>query len=370
MPPLTRSSANEIPALHGLRALAIAMILIFHFWLAFRDLMPPLSAFVGNFLWHFSISVTLFFVMSAQLISASLLREYERNGRISIPRFMLSRALRIFPAYYFFVLLALGLLMLQRSRIMQAGGADPISGWYFDFFYVSNYFRGIQAHTWTLSIEEQFYLVFPFLTLFLFRLKRSTLTVVLTLLYLIPLVCRAWMLYNTPREYFNEHVDLFLHTRFDDLVAGLFITLVIKQPEARKTRAIIAVVSFALILAPMILVDQEQPLWYLVIRPNMINIGFAGFVLLALGLKSFEVGRIVTALARLSYSIYLWHMVAGIFAAGIILRGIKPGEHLSWLTTFKAFALSLFITVLFGLFSYYAIERPFLKLKERLARPR
>lgn len=368
MPPLTRSSENEIPALHALRALAIMMVLVFHFWLAFRDLVPPLSAFTGNFLWHLNAGVTLFFVLSAQLISASLLREFEREKTISIPRFMLGRALRIFPAYYFFLLVTLGLFMLQRSKIVSAGGADPISGWYFDFLYVSNYFRGIHAHTWSLSIEEQFYLIFPFLTLFLFRMKRSVLIIPLTVLYLIPLVCRAWMITYSTREYFNEHVDAFFHTRFDDLVVGLIITLVVNKPQTPLAKGLIAVLSGVLILAPMMITDQRLDNWYLVIRPNLLNLGFGGLVLLALTFKSFQVGRFVTALARLSYSLYLWHMVAGIFAAAIVLRGIKPGEHLSWPASAKAFLVSFLVSLLFALFSYYAIERPFLKLKERFTR--
>ncbi|MBL8021827.1 MAG: acyltransferase [Leptospirales bacterium] len=353
--------------MHALRALAILMVLVFHFWLAFRDLVPPLSAFTGNFLWHLSAGVTLFFVLSAQLISASLLREYDRAGTVSIPRFMLGRALRIFPAYYFFLLVTLGLFMVQRSKILSAGGTDPIAGWYFDFLYVSNYFRGIHAHTWSLSIEEQFYLVFPFLTLFLFRMKRSALIGFLTGLYLIPLACRAWMITYGTREYFNEHVDAFFHTRFDDLVVGLFITLVVKKPQSTSVSILVGILSSVLILVPTML-DDGRANWFLALRPSLLNIGFGGFVLLALTLKSVKVGQFVTALARLSYSMYLWHMVAGIFAAAIVLRGIKPGEHLSWPATAKAFLVCFLVSLVFALFSYYAIERPFLKLKERLTR--
>src|SRR5208283_1608063 len=98
--------------------------------------------------------VDLFFVLSGFLIGGQLWKELNRTGDIHIGRFILRRGLRIWPFYYFFILVV-GSVTLAQGK--------PISGFLADIFCVSNYFHNKISGGWSLSTEEQFYIMFPVL---------------------------------------------------------------------------------------------------------------------------------------------------------------------------------------------------------------
>jgi len=362
---LTRDSPGEIPALHALRALAICLVLCFHFWLTVSEITPEVSQFFRNFFWHMGSGVSLFFVLSALLISGGLKREYETVQRLSFKNFYIRRSLRIFPAYYFFLGLTLAFLMANRARIAHAtGAADPAANWYWDFLYLSNFLHGIHAHTWSLSIEEQFYLLFPLLAIFLYKLDRSKQLVVLGLVYVIPMFFRLSMI-ETSMDFYNQDGGLYLHTRLDDLIIGLFLTSLGRDALAKKFRPILLIASICLSVAGLALPDPQTPI-LAALRPNVVNIGFSGLVYAAWTSPLSWHSKTITAIARLSYSMYLWHMLAGVFAASAYFSRLKPGEHVSWSVISKAWLASLVITTILALLSFRFIEIPFLRLKDRL----
>ena len=146
------SSGGRIASLDGLRAVSISLVFASHLY--WSKTLPAL-----DFLWRFQLGdlgVRVFFVISGFLITHLLLTEEQRHGRISLRDFYVRRMLRIFPAYYAFIAFvaaasALGFLQVRAFDVVTSA------------LYVSNYVDrpAALAHTWSLSVEEQFYILWP-----------------------------------------------------------------------------------------------------------------------------------------------------------------------------------------------------------------
>ena len=148
---MTGTHGNRLPSLDGLRAVSIGLVVAFH--------IIGMTAFGGAFANIGNLGVRVFFVISGFLITGLLLKEKERTGSISLRRFYARRTLRIFPAFYTFLAVigicaAAGLIVVNKFDLLEAGT------------YIINYFPGYQhshyvRHIWSLSVEEQFYLLWP-----------------------------------------------------------------------------------------------------------------------------------------------------------------------------------------------------------------
>jgi len=153
-----RDAGQRIGGLDGLRAISIALVFISHLY--WSKQYPALG-----FLWRFQLGdlgVRIFFVISGFIITHLLLAEMQRTGTVSLWQFYIRRSLRIFPAYYLF------LACIAAASAWGTLAADAMS-LARSAFYVSNYFpRPAElAHTWSLSVEEQFYLLWPAVLLLL-----------------------------------------------------------------------------------------------------------------------------------------------------------------------------------------------------------
>src|SRR5262249_30013999 len=136
------------PSLDGMRAVAIGLVLANH----------------TGFFHAGRLGVDVFFVLSGYLITAILLREFSTTDRINLKKFYVRRALRLLPALFLFLIVVnLASAYFQTSREAAAVRMDSIAG----LFYFANWRRafghdmGILGHLWSLSIEEQFYLLWP-----------------------------------------------------------------------------------------------------------------------------------------------------------------------------------------------------------------
>ncbi|MGH9206800.1 MAG: acyltransferase family protein, partial [Acidimicrobiales bacterium] len=220
---------QHLPALDGLRAIAVAAVIVYHF----------------NFGWAAGgyLGVDLFFVLSGFLITGLLIEERMATGGISLPRFWARRARRLFPA----LLVVLGAIVLYAV----AGGPniDPnalrgdvlgtlfyVANWH--FIAVDNpYFAPFATpspleHTWSLAIEEQFYVVWPLVVLLLAKLggrdwRRFTMvsTVVLALASVVDMAMRAHGSGDVSRAYFGTDSRAF------ELMVGAFLALWMEGPR-------------------------------------------------------------------------------------------------------------------------------------------
>ncbi len=170
--------------LDGLRALSVSWVVAFHvFFFAYgvfdaRGVAFLVQNHVGHILFRGELGVDVFFVLSGYLIAGSLFEEAERSGRFSVRRFYVRRAMRLFPAYA----LAMGLHVALLSDVTSFG---PPRNLWANALYVNNFLPVVDmpmVWTWSLAIEEQFYLVFPWIALVLVRHAPARRTAALAIL--------------------------------------------------------------------------------------------------------------------------------------------------------------------------------------------
>lgn len=193
MQPLPASKSTYMPGLDGLRTFAVFAVILFHLNINY---MP------GGFL-----GVDLFFVLSGYLITGILLREWANAGRIDLKRFYVARFRRLLPALIFLLSVVMTYVTLFERELLDTVRTDTlaalayVNNWWYIFHDVS-YFESFGKpspiqNLWSLSIEEQFYLVWPLLLIIGLKSKRRFLQVVGTLLF----ASVAWMaLQFTPGE--------------------------------------------------------------------------------------------------------------------------------------------------------------------------
>ncbi len=159
------AAEHDIPSLDGLRAIAIAIVVLSHT----KSLMTPTIAQSGLFRYLIGgglHGVQIFFVISGYLITILLLRELNRTGSVSLSRFYVRRALRIFPPFYLY----LGVIaLLWVTGLHLQDGSTFLSAASYTIIYHPNPKGWMLQHAWSLSIEEQFYLLWPAMLVFAFR---------------------------------------------------------------------------------------------------------------------------------------------------------------------------------------------------------
>ncbi|TGK32666.1 acyltransferase [Leptospira gomenensis] len=378
----------EKDSLNGLRAISMICIFVFHLSDPIRYQLPQEEATLNIFISNLTSSVDLFFILSGFLIYGVLYRGWEKTGTLSFKEFYLNRSLRIFPAYYFFVFLTLGVNKLYL-KLAQAS-PDPniqalipsykqtIDRWIYDALYISNYKTSSHFHTWSLSLEEQFYLVFPLICYFiLFKLSKKPRLIFLTALYSSAALIRYFVYQSNAGDQPYHTFDLLFHrpahTRFDSIVAGILTFELYKNwnliPEKHdRIRELFFLIPGIVFLTIASFVPYSFSVYYTVFRFNFSNLGYAMILTASIHnlswIGKFLSLRIFTPLARISYGTYLWHIVA-IFVVSTQL-GLSPDRAVSWGAFGKALVFGFFYALLFAFFSYMVVEYPFLNWKNRL----
>jgi len=355
--PGSRYALGHRPALDGLRGVAILLVLLCHI---------PRLPFGGGF-----IGVDLFFVLSGFLITSLLLEEWRKTGTVSLRAFYARRALRLFPALFAMLIAAVAISAGTESDEAAAGMRRSAL---MTLFYSANWFLAYGAYpreeirpTWSLSIEEQFYVLWPLLLLLLLRLGWSARRMALfaALGVLASALARAiW--WETTRSFSRVYFGLDTHS--DGLLAGALAAFLAHggtPPDSPRAARLLNLFSLGMVGGLLLFATLGWPAdpetlcrgTYL-----FLNLGMAALVLCiatspSTGLRRlFELAPLVW-FGKLSYGLYLWHLIA----FWIVPRSqILPAE-VRWPAAFGA-------SVLLAAASYYLLERPFLTLKKRFAR--
>lgn len=348
---------HDIPSLDGLRAVAIAVVVLAHT----KILLPAELANSGIFRYVVGgglHGVQIFFVISGYLITTLLLRESERAGNVSLRAFYARRTLRIFPPFYLY-LAAVGVLWLR-------GTGQDISTFLAAATYTLIYHPHPQGwmlqHAWSLSIEEQFYLLWPGLLVIALR-RRCALCLPIIVLAVMP-IARTILLLAVGRQA-ADHSRLVVNTSGIDMLMGgcllAFVTTDRQWPQWKRwiergitpwSVTILGAVGFVLVpyletkmpqmsfAAPLIAEGYSvtafsiaAALEYLVRTPDSI----AGRIL------NLSVMRHIGAI---SYSVYLWQQL---FTANPLRFGL-------W-----TYALILLAAEL----SFWIVERPLMRLRSQ-----
>jgi peptidoglycan/LPS O-acetylase OafA/YrhL len=344
------------PELDGIRGVSIMFVVCFH------GRIPPWSR--GGFL-----GVDVFFVLSGFLITILLIQEWEKNGRIDFKKFYARRALRLFPA-----LALLLVVVCIYAAIVHDPELEPrlYKAALVTALYVSNWivaFRIGSLHplnqTWSLAIEEQFYLFWPLILFTLLRLRASRRTILTTTAAVIvgSAVIRG-ILYSEGAVL--ERLYAGLDTRADALLIGCLIGLMApwgmlpSTPSAIRITQAAGVAGAVLVLA--LSVVATKPDGYLYLGVLTLVGASVGAVLVALLVTPSDSGwvkplklRPLVWIGRVSYGMYLWHY--SIFWA---IDQAAPDWPLVLTITVKL-SLALVMTTA----SFYLLEQPCLRFKDR-----
>jgi len=319
-------STRRIPSLDGLRAISITLVILSHL-VKWKHVSLEVLGSYG------ALGVHVFFVLSGYLITNLLLREHERSSTISLRDFYIRRAYRIFPAAFVFLAIVI-VLCWRQMRWYHAAAA---------VFYVANLDvtrPWIFGHLWSLSIEEQFYLLWPF------ALKKfpSHKTAILLCGFIATPV--FWVgLYG-----FRVRNGLLgsLPAYADQLAIGCL--LAIFAPRLPKIRGSFALVMFLVtIFVPWFPATTPWRSMFMLfaLRP-LLNISLAGLVLHVIQVPYRALNWPPVAwLGRISYSLYLWQEV---FCSNASL-------HLGYVLVVPALACACL--------SYYCVEQPMLRLRDK-----
>jgi peptidoglycan/LPS O-acetylase OafA/YrhL len=159
---------ERIPSLDGLRALAIGLVLADH--IGWGEYAPPALSWFARVARAGDLGVRLFFVISGFLITTLLRQEYEHQGTISLRRFYFRRTLRIMPPFFFFMAIY---TITGAAKVVPWNPSDALYAWTLTMNFHNDEVVWTLAHLWSLSVEEQFYLLWPGLMLFV-GLRRAS----------------------------------------------------------------------------------------------------------------------------------------------------------------------------------------------------
>ena len=335
---------NRIPSLDGLRAISIAFVLAGH--LGGTAGFPIPVRIVGYF-GVAELGVRVFFVISGFLITGLLLDEIQKTDTISLPHFYLRRTLRIFPPYYA-MLLCVGLAAAF-------GGLDLKPG---DLLHALTYTTNYHAnrawslgHTWSLAVEEQFYLLWPAVMLVIGP-SRST-KAVLAIIIVVPFI-------RLVEWYAGAHalIGNSFETVADALATGCLLALARDAlwHNTRYQRLLRSTWFIVVPAIPLALSGLSRPRTEFAIGITLSNLCVAATIDWCVRFHEGRIGRILNArsiafLGTLSYSLYLWQ---------------QPFVNRTSEGAVARFPLSVLLAFGCALASYYLVERPALAFRSKL----
>lgn len=358
--------SSYLPELDILRFFAFFAVFIHHSLPhsieSYQGKLAPLAEWIASSVIAGRFGVDLFFALSAFLITRLLIKESDKIGTIDAKSFYLRRILRIFPLYYFFIFLTI--FVLPRSLAGEPLGFFHTIGYILFAANWSCVFFGLPDSSatalWSVSIEEQFYLAFPFLVMYLGVKRLNSLAVAFLIVA------------------FTVRFVLF----FSDASATAF---------ACNTFSRLDPIAVGILMATLMCANRLKPVKTFSIKCLMLFLGIGGFIFvtkffdwagsgafflypigaLSSGLiiwsfinyerKEMKKSNVLIYLGRISYGLYVFHLLA-IRMALISFSYLSIAEK--YFTVWK-FVIGLTITIIMATISYILLEKPFLNMKKK-----
>jgi peptidoglycan/LPS O-acetylase OafA/YrhL len=316
---------GRIPSFDGLRAISISLVVIGH-WSALRYHSDIAGAFAH-------LGVRIFFVLSGYLITSLLLKEHARTSTIGLREFYVRRAYRILPAAFVFMLVVFAIYWRELRWYHMAAAALYVVN--FDFAHP--WFLG---HLWSLSVEEQFYLLWPGVLKKWYRHRVGILMGVVACGPVYRVACHFMGLRGRADETFPAVADV--------LAVGCLLAIVEKRvPPIRKTWAGLMLLAVALVPVYAGKLHFHLTAILLFVLWPLMHLSIAGLLMHVTQRPYWWLNaRPVVWLGKISYSLYLWQQL------------FVYGEHgKPWYGVI--FALGAASA------SYYLVEIPMLRVRER-----
>ena len=347
------------PEIDGLRALAVLPVILFH---------AGYNNFEGGY-----VGVDIFFVISGYLISSIIIYEVELD-KFSLKNFYERRARRILPALFSVILIsapfAWFILLPADLELFNNSAFSALTFWsnyifYFeiDYFETSSRLKPL-LHTWSLSIEEQFYIIFPILLLFFFKFKKKYFIIFISIIAILSLLVAQWggnlkLTYPFIEKeilFFNQSAltNFFLpFGRIWELIIGILISFYIKKNgQPNYYNQIFSLIGIVLILYSIFTFTKETN--YPSFQTLFPTVGTALIIIFTnkntLAFKLFS-QKILVFFGLISYSAYLYHYP--------IFTFVEYSNFIEFNNLNKIFLI--FLTFILSYLSWKFIEKPFRK---------
>ena len=372
---MSNAGPRRLLQLDILRGVAIGLVVLHHDPFGQAGALQPVSAYWRSAFW---IGVELFFVLSGFLIGGLLFTEMRERGALDIRRFLIRRGFKIWPSYFAYLLAVLVVLCFHNHLSIETAlkRLGP------NLLHLQNYLGTCRGHTWSLAVEEHFYVVLPLFLAVLARWHGGTprwlaglppcALVVSTFCIIARVISREQGLVTPDGIYHATHL------RIDSLFFGVFLAY-LSQFHPRtiervaRSRSALWVVGLALLIPANVF----EPRSYVVqtVGYTFCYLGFGALLILTihtpLGVGPLGramgswVGRGLAAMGAYSYSTYLWHIDV---SQGLI-RAL-PQDPGGWLPIevwwFIGTSVYLATAVGVGYLACVAVEKPLLLLRDRL----
>ena len=351
------------PGLDGVRAIAIIAVMAFH---------AGIQRFPGGYM-----GVDVFFVLSGFLITALLVEERQVRGGIRLRAFYARRALRLLPALFVLLAAAAVYAAFYPHQIENQTITRDLLG---TLFYVANWVQAavhhseirLLSHTWSLSVEEQFYLVWPLVLVLLFKARASRLTILLVVgLGAVGSAVLRWELFQAAGQVSSPRLFQGLDTRgAGALLTGCFLGLAVGWGYVpawlKKLATPIAVLGLA-VLGYVFLGHRYDALPPAPVYREGLSLAALATAMVIFGVVMDGRSPLTRLLSlpplvwigRVSYGLYLWHYP--------IDRALRPGNLTFGLGHRSLLLLQLILTLAIVTASFYLVEQPILRQKRRFA---
>ena len=374
---------NHYPALHGLRVVAIVLVVQLHFTLQFLQVRGLDSQLIGMSMgvWY---GMDMFFILSGFLIGTILFHGMHSASRSGFARFYLRRAFRILPLYYV-VLIVLAILVSQ---------ARELKGFWRELVYLTNYPYSIEyvmPWSWSLSVEEHFYLFVPLIVLLVTRVSTHRARIaLLLLLWASGLASRLAVFFSReePWDFPSYFTEIYTptHVRYDILIAGVLLAYVnyhfkdrlralFEKPVIRRAAVGVSLLLLFVVFngqgtkAPAAMFREEFFLHCFYIG-TFTSVAYFLLILWSLYTRSwildFLSHRIMLVWATLGYGIYLVHIAVIHVLVTPLLRYLGDGlpTYIVWPGGLAASLVGSF-AIAYGL--HVLVEKPALYFRDRVA---
>lgn len=348
-----------------LRCVAVVTVMIHH---------SNISKFFIDVGW---IGVDLFFVLSGFLISGLLFSEYKKRGAISFKTFVIRRGFKIYPAFYVFLLLTglSGYLVFHKHA--------TLAHYLHDIFFIMNYEHGVWDHTWSLAVEEHFYIFLPIFLLVVIRYssnRRDPFRILPWATLAVGMLCIIFRAISV--DFGRPNFDMAYvasHERMDALFFGVLLgyfyhfrpSVLEGMMRGTASRLAIAALSLFLLSFSYFFPFEHPNYMFSTIGFTFIYLGFGGVLLLSLYVHGIlprriawlaeKIGSLLAFAGIYSYSIYLWHGPIGAWFPGLMRRALHfPTSRLG---NFTAYFVASFVV---GIMMSRLIEYPMLHLRDRV----
>ena len=372
---VSRSKRPRLIQLDILRGIAVFMVLCSH-----QIGTPSGPEYLRQFAWGLhnfgQTAVDLFFVLSGFLIGGLLISEIRETGDLNVKRFLVRRGFKIWPAYYVFLVVAFAHMMWHHGVNFHSG-IDKL--WPF-VFNLQNYLGpfDLLTHTWSLALEEHFYLLLPILLWVMIRNRKKgiALRALPVVIIFALVVCTTWRFWNAMHRSQWQITDASsTHLRIDSIFFGVLISYFYQTKPAWFLR--LSKYPWTLLCLCCLLVAHR---WFL--ERVDVFVWTIGFTLCYIGygcglitfvhaqpgrgwlgkLMDTGVAKMLASVGLYSYSIYLWHFE---FVGPFVMAKVVPllPESLKW-----PLGMMIYISgaILFGVLAAKLIELPMLSVRDRL----